>query len=164
VTAGRPVFSFTPVLEFLNAGGPRLKANGDRPDGAIANVAVRLGVDRRQVYRWLERGLDDDQADVVAITVGVHPALIWVNWFALAPAEAEVSITGPAGQHRPPRAAHLSHMVRRLAAAGKSWEDIAGDVAKKGAVNWRTGRSWSAKDLRSIYGGDVQAPSESVAS
>lgn len=43
----------------------------------IAALVRRLGVDRRTVGRWRQRGLTDHQADSAAVTLGYHPLNIW---------------------------------------------------------------------------------------
>lgn len=78
-------FSFDPVFAFLNPGEMKLKSNGNLPDGAISNIAHRLGVDRITIHRWRQTGLDDLQADVVATRLDVHPSMLWDNWFDIEP-------------------------------------------------------------------------------
>lgn len=46
----------------------------------MVELALRLGVDRRQVYRWAHYGLTDMQADEAAIRCGLHPAIVWPDW------------------------------------------------------------------------------------
>lgn len=37
----------------------------------------------RQLYRWREKGLTVDQADELAVLVGVHPSEVWGDvWWA----------------------------------------------------------------------------------
>lgn len=43
-------------------------------------MALRLGVARKQVYRWRDYGLDEWQADAMAIQLGHHPTEIWSDW------------------------------------------------------------------------------------
>ncbi len=43
--------------------------------------ASRLGVTRRQLYRFLDEGLTERFADHLAVRLGLHPALIWPEWF-----------------------------------------------------------------------------------
>lgn len=73
----------------------RRRAAGNRPfrfadlenkiGGTTINVAVLLGVDRRQVLRLRQSGLTVDQADEFAVRAGFHPGEIWEQWadFAL---------------------------------------------------------------------------------
>lgn len=43
-------------------------------------LARRLGVHVRQLYRWRHRGLTAERADVLAVRIGLHPALVWPTW------------------------------------------------------------------------------------
>lgn len=52
---------------------------GDLP---VLEVARRVDVDSRQVYRWRKAGLTVDQADRLAVLAGFHPAEIWQQWGA----------------------------------------------------------------------------------
>jgi hypothetical protein len=45
--------------------------------GGPSAAARGLGVDRRTIYRWLESGLDFEQADVLATRSGLHPGRLW---------------------------------------------------------------------------------------
>ncbi len=47
-----------------------------RPDSLTA-LAAQVGVAPRTIYHWRRTGLALDQADVAAIAVASHPALIW---------------------------------------------------------------------------------------
>jgi len=85
-----PVVPFDPVFKMLSSKSLKCKANGALPDGAVANVALRLGVQRRWIYRWWRRGLDHCQADAVATVIGVHPSLIWDDWWDLASVTVKV--------------------------------------------------------------------------
>lgn len=49
-------------------------------DGWAANLARRVGVDRRNVHRWVHDGLGYVRADEAAVALGLHPALIWPGW------------------------------------------------------------------------------------
>jgi len=41
-----------------------------------------LGVDRDTVRRWMQKGIPEYRADEVAvIAFGMHPCLIWPDWF-----------------------------------------------------------------------------------
>lgn len=48
--------------------------------GCGARVALRLGVQRRQVYRWRQTGVSWAQADELAVRAGYHPREIWTVW------------------------------------------------------------------------------------
>jgi hypothetical protein len=77
-------FPFEPVFRLLVPhpspgyfhAGKLCRAHGD-----IASVAVKLGLDRQQIYRYLQQGLGVYVADAVAIRLGRHPVNIWANWF-----------------------------------------------------------------------------------
>lgn len=43
-------------------------------------LADQLGVSVRTIWRWHHTGLNDAQADRVAVTLGYHPANIWPHW------------------------------------------------------------------------------------
>lgn len=40
-----------------------------------------LGFDRNLIYRWIKDGLSIDAADRVAVQLGLHPSVIWPDWF-----------------------------------------------------------------------------------
>lgn len=48
-------------------------------------AAKALGVNIRQVHRWINEGLSDPMADRCAITLGTHPACIWTHWHTGSP-------------------------------------------------------------------------------
>lgn len=58
------------------------KATADGPDSEVASL---LGVAARTITRW-RRGsqISEPVADRAAISLGLHPALIWSDWFAKA--------------------------------------------------------------------------------
>ena len=62
--------------------GPLGAAAGTTTNAALAR---RLGVSVRTVWRWNHHGLSDTQADHGAIALGLHPVLVWPDWFAHAP-------------------------------------------------------------------------------
>lgn len=45
--------------------------------GCGVEVAARLGVHHRQLYRWRHQGLTWAQADILAVRAGVHPSQVW---------------------------------------------------------------------------------------
>ena len=49
-------------------------------DGWASNLARRVGVDRRNVHRWVHDGLSYIRADEAAVALGLHPALVWPGW------------------------------------------------------------------------------------
>ena len=48
--------------------------------GGPTAFARRTGCHYRQVYRWLAYGLTVDQADRLAVALGLHPSEVWPNW------------------------------------------------------------------------------------
>jgi hypothetical protein len=89
-------FPFEPVIRLCTLGrltGVQATRGGakTRPNGEIIRTAEVLDVDRQRVYRWTKRGLTADQADVIAIMFGLHPCLVWPDWFAQVPDEEEIA-------------------------------------------------------------------------
>ena len=62
--------------------GPLAEAAGipTGSDGWASNLARRVGVDRRNVHRWVHDGLSYIRADEAAVALGLHPALVWPGW------------------------------------------------------------------------------------
>jgi hypothetical protein len=77
-----PVFPLHPLFNAI--GQEYLPGMGIGVEGPILRLALRLGVDRQQVYRWMHRWLDQWQADAAAVALGVHPSNVWLNWFTTA--------------------------------------------------------------------------------
>lgn len=44
-------------------------------------LARRLGIDRRQIYRWRKAGLTITRAEWLADRLGRHPAELWDNYY-----------------------------------------------------------------------------------
>lgn len=44
-------------------------------------IAECLGTTTRTFYRWRELGLSPATADAVARHLGLHPVLVWPDWF-----------------------------------------------------------------------------------
>jgi lambda repressor-like predicted transcriptional regulator len=152
------IFPFQPVFDLLSPDNTLRKRTGDRFDGVVPRAASRLGVDRRYVYRWLQRGLDADQALAVATMLDLHPSFIWPDWFEKIPTEEEVAIAEkkraahPAPKPRPhPRS--VDPIVALLRKFDLSWGEIAMELYRHGWTNWRNGKPWRADQLRSVYGG-----------
>lgn len=49
--------------------------------GSASMISRQLGTSARAVYAWRRKGLRDDQADELAIRVGLHPGQVWADWF-----------------------------------------------------------------------------------
>lgn len=47
----------------------------------IRHLARRVGASERTVWRWRLAGLTDQAADWAAIALGVHPCMVWPDWF-----------------------------------------------------------------------------------
>lgn len=52
-------------------------------------IASLLDVDRRRVLTWRQRGVSYFDADLIACRLGLHPASLWPNWWALEPSKRE---------------------------------------------------------------------------
>lgn len=60
---------------------PLTSALGKPPAGILA---ARLGVSRRTVCRWKRQGLTECQADQAAVRAGLHPGIVWSEWWSSA--------------------------------------------------------------------------------
>lgn len=49
-------------------------------DDHIAAMSELTGFSRRTIHHWRKQGLTEYTADVAAVRVGAHPALIWPEW------------------------------------------------------------------------------------
>lgn len=49
---------------------------------SVVVAAEALNVPRRYVYRWTEVGLDEAEADTIAIGLGLHPIDLWPDEWA----------------------------------------------------------------------------------
>jgi len=138
---GPGVFPFEPVFNLLSPGEHLRKCNGAHLDGVISGIARRLDVDRQYVYRWLRRGLTDHQADVIAVMVGLHPCLIWADWFEHAPSEEEIEAAAAAAILSP-RKPYESRMAE-LYTAGMTHRQIADMLMAEGYRTYFRGRVWT---------------------
>jgi hypothetical protein len=172
-------FPFAPVLELCIDGrlsGQRAVRDGvvRRQEGIVPAAAEVLDVDRQCVYRWLKSGLTVDQADVIAIMFGLHPSLIWLDWFAHAPDESnelDVFAEAPGSSYVATASGHaesqlapdlpmvcirdLDLRIERLRELGLSWNAIERDLGENGYTNWRSGRPWRATQLAKMFGGEL---------
>lgn len=64
---GRRIYTLAPIVDRF----------GD--DNSL--LALLLDVARRQVIRWREYGITADQADVLAVRLGVPACALWPTWF-----------------------------------------------------------------------------------
>jgi hypothetical protein len=70
----QPRFPLDPLLELVTD-GPWL----------VSDVARRLGVTPRAVYRWMADGVPLASADWAACRLGRHPGTIWSDWWTVDP-------------------------------------------------------------------------------
>jgi len=66
--AWRPRLPYQPLAAWLG-------------DNAPQQIVAATGRDRSTAWRWAERGITDIEADKVACAFGVHPAVIWGDWW-----------------------------------------------------------------------------------
>lgn len=77
-----------PLLPFLAIAALELMLAEERQgrpiDGAShCAMARRLGTSAKQLYRWLRYGVTHDQADELAVALGLHPLNVWPDWQAV---------------------------------------------------------------------------------
>ena len=53
--------------------------------GGRGHLAAALGVSEAQVALWERCGLGATEADAAACRLGVHPGLVWEQWWATYP-------------------------------------------------------------------------------
>ena len=44
-------------------------------------LAALIGASNSELSRWRREGMTTERADLVAVTLGYHPALLWPTWF-----------------------------------------------------------------------------------
>lgn len=75
-------------LEALEALFPPLELNngdGVRVVSPLHQLATVSGIAERSLFRWrAEGGLPEHQADRIACRLGLHPGLVWPEWWAVA--------------------------------------------------------------------------------
>jgi hypothetical protein len=54
----------------------------------VFELAYLTGIPARTIHRWMHAGISDHQADRAAIALGLHPSLIWTEWFDIYKREA----------------------------------------------------------------------------
>lgn len=147
-------FSLNPVFDYISPKGPRYVRGGKvcRADRSIAAVALRLGIGRKQVYRWLDQGLGVFVADAIAVRLKHHPVHFWPEWFAHAPDEENAQLAcrvpsaGLAGDDQA-----LVARVVELRGVGIAWRWIAQVMAAEGFKNPVTRRPWDRSTLRLVH-------------
>lgn len=79
----RPKFSWANLAE-TNAAPIQMDLQFLEP--TLSDWARFCDVDTTQIYRWRTNGIPEKQADRIAVKcLGIHPALIWPEWFDKAP-------------------------------------------------------------------------------
>ena len=54
----------------------------DVPARNLSDLSRRTGYPLRTIQRWRVHAIPYWSADRVAIRLGIHPALIWTDWYA----------------------------------------------------------------------------------
>ena len=54
----------------------------------VLELARLTDIPARTIHRWMNAGISDRQADRVAVALGLHPSLIWTDWFDIYAREA----------------------------------------------------------------------------
>lgn len=60
------------------------------PDNTISDTAKAIGVDRAQLSRWMQDGLQLHEAEKLAQKIGLHPSYIWGPEYHIAVYMAEI--------------------------------------------------------------------------
>lgn len=55
--------------------------HGDTPLTGLALLAERLNIPHKTAQRHLQHGLSDLLADRLATRAGLHPAMVWPDWW-----------------------------------------------------------------------------------
>lgn len=50
---------------------------------ALVVLAEVVGVGRTAVWKWRHNGLSVEQADRIAVRLGLHPSCLWPEWYKL---------------------------------------------------------------------------------
>jgi hypothetical protein len=51
----------------------------------MGDMAAMVGTSRRNLMRWSVEGIPELSADRVAVSLGLHPAELWPEWWANCP-------------------------------------------------------------------------------
>jgi hypothetical protein len=90
--SARRRFSWSAVEDYLRATvEPYEGENGRFVVPGLATFAPMIGVDRRTLYGYRETGLSADQADRVAVALGLHPLNLWPDFYE--PASEDRAVT-----------------------------------------------------------------------
>lgn len=76
-------YPLEPLLEHL--GPVETGQRGRGGDGRRLALAELLGITARSVHRWSRAGLAEQWADRAACRLGIHPALIWPDYWRNSP-------------------------------------------------------------------------------
>ncbi len=68
-------FSFDPLYRYVCS-------RVDDPNPSLVTVATVCHVAKRTIIRWQTAGLTITAADNAAVAIGVHPSLIWPDWWS----------------------------------------------------------------------------------
>jgi hypothetical protein len=143
-------FSMDPVYDLVLKRDPDYLMNGKMYAGSVAIIARRTGTDRQNIYRWNARGIDAYQADAIAVRLGLHPVVIWPDWFTYAPTEAEVAASEAPRVVKPHRVTIPTEVLARafqLRQLGMSWPRVSKALADEGHTSPLTGRPWDRSTL-----------------
>ena len=88
----------------------------------------------------MDQGLGAYVADGIAVRLGLHPVVIWPDWFAHSPTEEEVTAAEMAD--------HLDARLATLRRQSMSYRQAARPLAAEGFLNPFTGLPCSKDSLR----------------
>jgi hypothetical protein len=72
-----PRFPLEPLAKLLDA---EHRIADDGQNNAVEYLALRLRINRQQIFRARRAGLTIAQADRWAVAAGYHPAVVWPEW------------------------------------------------------------------------------------
>lgn len=81
-------YPLQPLLDAFGTVNTRAGARNMEVDCTTAALAEMMGVSPRAIHRWRAEGLSELTADRAAVTLGLHPASIWPEWWENAVREA----------------------------------------------------------------------------
>lgn len=86
-------YAWAPVDAFVAMRWPEVfEHNGTGPGTKDEDMAKQrwhdiLGLGYDQFYRWRREDLTEQRADRIATELGVHPSMLWGDWFANCPSD-----------------------------------------------------------------------------